>query len=577
MSEENNENQKVTKRDITEEKCKQHPTESAIFLCKKHESMICGRCLHSGHLPCGKLVVDLLHETVTIDVEKVKTMKSALNELNDEILLLHDESKNKKIGSKNNAEKCVQECMELGNKIKQRVDEMTSDIRDGITKTHDENVRKHARIAETCDGKTKWCDNEKSKIDEFVDNNMAGYLYLMCRHFDKEVSDVRSHLKEVKHKQTFNEFYFKQNKVVLKCVFEDLEEVCELQKDTTGSDDGNVNGVVVSNADINKTRRELAALFNQAKQDLDNTELARQKLSNELKQVNQDLAHSEKSRKTNGQELHKAKQDIEKSEQTRRELAALFNQAKQDLDNTELARQKLSNELKQVNQDLAHSEKSRKTNGQELHKAKQDIEKSEQMLLDTETVLTQTSDELGRVQMERAKLQKQFLHIQQYLNWTQPTGTFEIKTETHPSIEMVFTFPDGIQTRHHPSHGKPYKGGTFVGNLDGGKEGMALCMMLKAAFKGGQMFAVGINGNVVLNGISLYKDRTCKRYGLPTPLAYIEYKEKLKAELAAKGITEANIDQTGTLEETFTIDGLSSLEAEFGVFNELTVDLYVRQ
>ncbi|XP_052786303.1 uncharacterized protein LOC128221742 [Mya arenaria] len=466
MNEENNEIPTVTKRDITKERCKQHPTERAIFLCKTHESMICGRCLHSGHLDCVHDVVDLLHEAVTIDFEKVNKMKSALNEVKEEILLLHDESEDKKTIATNNADKCVQECMELGNQIKQRVDELTSGIRDGITKTHDENMSNHSRITETCDVKTKWCDSEKSKIDDFVGNNMVGYLYLMSRHFEKEVSEVRSHLKEIKDKHTFNKFYFKQNKVILKCVFEDLEEVCEQQKEAMGSNDGNFSDIFESKIEINKTRRELTALLNQAKQDLDNTELARKKLCDELKQVKQDLAHSEKTSKKTGQELLKAKQGVEKSEQ------------------------------------------------------------------------------------EGANIQKQFLHIQQYLNWTQPTGTVVVKTETHPSIELVFTFPDGIQTRHHPSRGKPYKGGTFVGNLEGGSDGLALCMMLKEAFKRGQMFNVGKNGNVVLNGISLYKGRT-----LPTPLAYLEYKQKMKAELAAKGITEAKIDQTGTLEETVTVDG----------------------
>ncbi|XP_052821311.1 uncharacterized protein LOC128246857 [Mya arenaria] len=272
MHEDGTENPNVILRDITEERCKQHPTEKAIFLCKIHDSTICGRCLHSGHRPCGEEVVDLLHEVVNIDCEKVNTMKSLLMEIKDEILLLKNEAEHSKENYKENADKCVQECMGFENKIKQRVDELTSGIRDGITKKHNENLTIHSHITKLCDEKTKWCRDLESKIDSFVDKNMAGHLYLMNRYFEKEVSDARSHLKEFKHKHTFKGFDFKENKVILKCVFEDLEEVCAHQEEITGSDDGNANDVGASTTKINQTRRELTVLLSQIKQDLDQSE-----------------------------------------------------------------------------------------------------------------------------------------------------------------------------------------------------------------------------------------------------------------------------------------------------------------
>ncbi|WAR10549.1 hypothetical protein MAR_035625, partial [Mya arenaria] len=85
---------------------------------------------------------------------------------------------------------------------------------------------------------------------------MAGHLYLMNRHFEKEVSDARFHLKE-----------FKQN-----ILSKDLEEVCEHQEEVTGSDDGNANDVGASTTKINQTRRELTVLLSQIKQDLDQSE-----------------------------------------------------------------------------------------------------------------------------------------------------------------------------------------------------------------------------------------------------------------------------------------------------------------
>ncbi|WAR10606.1 hypothetical protein MAR_035682 [Mya arenaria] len=52
----------------------------------------------------------------------------------------------------------------------------------------------------------------------------------------------------------------------------DLEEVCEQQDEVTGSDDGNANDVFAATPKINKTRRELTVLLNQAKHELDNSE-----------------------------------------------------------------------------------------------------------------------------------------------------------------------------------------------------------------------------------------------------------------------------------------------------------------
>ncbi|XP_052814777.1 uncharacterized protein LOC128241749 isoform X2 [Mya arenaria] len=324
-------------KDITEDRCKQHPTERAIFLCNVHESMICGRCLHSEHIPCVKEVVDLLQEGITINCEKVNTMKSVLMEVKHEIRLLKNEAEQSKDNYKKTADKCVQECMELGNKIKRRVDELTSGLRDGITDKHYENLTIHSHITKLCDEKTKWCDDEESKIDNFVDNNLAGHLYLMGRHFEKEASDARSHLKEIKHKHTFKGFDFKENNVILKCLFEDLKEVCEQQDEVTGSDDGNANDVFASLPKINKTRRELTVLLNQAKHESDISEKTRKQFEQELLKAKQDIDKSENKRKQFEQDLLKAKQDIENYKKTQKELRDELKRVKQDLSEKERA------------------------------------------------------------------------------------------------------------------------------------------------------------------------------------------------------------------------------------------------
>ncbi|XP_052812887.1 uncharacterized protein LOC128240324 isoform X2 [Mya arenaria] len=456
--------------------------------------MICGRCLHSEHIPCVKEVVDLLKEGITIDCERVNTMKSLLMEVKDEILLLKNEAEQSKDNYKKTADKCVQDCMELGNTIKRRVDELTSGIRDGIIDKHNENLTIHSHITKLCDEKTKWCDDEESKIDNFVDNNLAGHLYLMSRHFEKEASDARSHLKEMKHKHTFKGFDFKENNVILKCLFEDLDEVCEQQDEVTGSDDGNANDVFAFTPKVNKTRRELTVLLNQAKDELDN---------------------SEKTRKQFEQELLRAKQDIQKSENTRKQFEQDLLKAKQDIVNYEKTQKELRDELKRVKLDL--SEK------------------------------------------ERAVVTSQLSSLKDNIKRTQPTGTVDVKISQgiFGFINLIFTFPDGIQTSHHPSPGNPIKGGTFTARLRRNSEGELLCRMFKAAFRKGVIFILGKEGKVVLDGVSLYDGSVNRLW----ESSYVKYTRTLKAELAAKGSTEADIDQKEKLEETFTLDGLSWLKS----------------
>ncbi|XP_052765727.1 probable E3 ubiquitin-protein ligase DTX3 [Mya arenaria] len=133
-------------------------------------------------------------------------------------------------------------------------------------------------------------------------------------------------------------------------------------------------------------------------------------------------------------------------------------------------------------------------------------------------------------------------------------------------MKLIFTFPEGIQTSHHPSPGKSYKGGTFNGYLANNSEGLAVCMALKAEFSTGRMFTVGKNGKIVPNGVSLY-DHAVYEYSELVGLtgskraSYVAYIQKVKAELADKGITEAGTDQMKHLEETVTVDGLALLQA----------------
>ncbi|WAR10597.1 hypothetical protein MAR_035673, partial [Mya arenaria] len=241
--------------------CEMCCNENAVGYCKTCGNV--GETCINVHKTV-KEVFDLLHEDVSIDCEKINTMKSMFNELKAEILFIKDEAEQSKESYKNNIDKCMEECMESGNRIKQRVDQLTRICKDGISEIYEKNVNSYSHITKTRDEKTKWCDNEESKINDVVDNNMAGHFYLVSRHFEKKVSDARSDLKEIKHKHTFKGIDFKENK--------NLEEVFEQHEDVTGSDDGHANGVVAFITEINKTWRELTALLKNARNELDESE-----------------------------------------------------------------------------------------------------------------------------------------------------------------------------------------------------------------------------------------------------------------------------------------------------------------
>ncbi|XP_052814058.1 cingulin-like [Mya arenaria] len=354
-----------------------------------------------------------------------------------------------------------------------------------------------------------------------------------------------------------------------------------------------------------KTRQELCYELKLVKQDLENSEKTRkqqcdelkqeldtsekvrpftnwlntrQKLCDELERVKKDLDNSEKRRNTFEKDLLQAKLVTEQSEKKRLKLCDELEHVKQDLDHSEKTQNQLRDELKGVKQDLYHSEKTRKQFEQKLLKAKQDIknsEKTQKELRDElkrvkqdlyhsektkkrfEQDLLKTKPGIEKSVKERAVVTAQLSPLKENIKWTQPTGTVDVKKK-FAFINLIFTFPDGIQTTHHPSPGKPYKGGRFTGHLCTDSDGELLCRMLKAAFKKGLMFNFGKEGKVVLDGVTLYNRPL---YDFKEWKTYDAYTQTLKAQLSAKGITEANIDQTEDLFETLNVNGSCLFDA----------------
>ncbi|XP_052812573.1 uncharacterized protein LOC128240108 [Mya arenaria] len=507
--------------DITEEICKHHPTEVALLFCKIHELMICGRCFRSDHISCGHEVVDLCQEAEHIDYDQTNDMSAALNEIKDDSMRMKEEIDRQKERSYTHAVKCNKELDDLKNRLKRKVEHSISTFKEEAQKLHDENIAAFSFISSVCDDKVSWAIKEESQLNEFVNNSLTGRLYLLNRNFDKGISEVKRQMKEAKFQHTFKQFCLKESTVVFKCLTEDLRDVCELQEEVDGSDEGTTFSIKSATQETQKTRKELIEALIQAKRDVDKAETKKNEIEKELLQAKQGWANSEKTKDGYQHELLNVIMDLDKSEQGKNAITKDIPQCKQGWELAEKARQNVKDELER------------------------------------------TKKELDLYQKERAILQA---HFKDHLNWTQPTGRLEVTINydtSVPFIKLDYTFQDGLQTRNHPRPGYPYKGDTFTVRLRDDNESRLACMMLKAAFRKGWMFIIGTDGMVVMDGHFQYNGpiENINYFGGDLNSVYVRYIKMLTGELADKGITDADIDEADNLEETFTVESLSLLEA----------------
>ncbi|KAI6192833.1 hypothetical protein M3Y99_01916100 [Aphelenchoides fujianensis] len=116
-------------------------------------------------------------------------------------------------------------------------------------------------------------------------------------------------------------------------------------------------------------------------------------------------------------------------------------------------------------------------------------------------------------------------------------------------IRINYDFPDGIQTAAHIRPDTPYSGTHRECFLPNTPEGLRVLQLLRIAFDRRLTFTVGDSqtsgrrNTVVWNGIHHKTRRTGgpQAYGYPDP----GYLDRVKAELAAVGVTEADLDDGG--------------------------------
>ncbi|XP_052816550.1 heat shock 70 kDa protein 12A-like isoform X2 [Mya arenaria] len=253
--------------DITEDICKDHPAERTPLFCKTHDTMICGRCLHSDHLSCEN--VDLCKEAKHIDYDQANDMNQALSEIKDELKRIKDEVDQKIASSNTHTSKCNKELNDLENKLKGNVDDSIKAFRKETCKINDENNDAFSYISSICEEKLRWVEKEESQIDDFVSNSLPGYLYVLGRKFNKNISEVKRQMKEVEYKHTFKNVCLKENNVALKCLIEDLRDICEVQEEVDGSDEGITNSLGSPRQETQMGREELIEALRKAKFDAD--------------------------------------------------------------------------------------------------------------------------------------------------------------------------------------------------------------------------------------------------------------------------------------------------------------------
>ncbi|XP_046558137.1 uncharacterized protein LOC124267270 [Haliotis rubra] len=116
----------------------------------------------------------------------------------------------------------------------------------------------------------------------------------------------------------------------------------------------------------------------------------------------------------------------------------------------------------------------------------------------------------------------------------------------HPhdgTITIRYNIPGGIQKEEHPNPGKPYMGAYWTAYLPDSWEGKKVLRLLIVAFDRRLTFTVGrsvttgAENKVTWNDIH-HKTSYFGNFGYPDP----GYLKRVQEELAAKGVTEADID-----------------------------------
>ncbi|XP_069140730.1 probable E3 ubiquitin-protein ligase DTX3 [Argopecten irradians] len=140
---------------------------------------------------------------------------------------------------------------------------------------------------------------------------------------------------------------------------------------------------------------------------------------------------------------------------------------------------------------------------------------------------------------------------------TQPPGHINIQRlssgtlpgyEQYGIISVSYSFPNGIQGPEHPHPGTRFSGTSRTGYFPESPEGIKVVRLLKVAFDRRLVFTVGRSRTTGADNVVTWNDIHHKtsftggteNFGYPDPT----YLGRVTEELAAKGVTEEDLDHT---------------------------------
>ncbi|XP_033757350.1 probable E3 ubiquitin-protein ligase DTX3 [Pecten maximus] len=140
---------------------------------------------------------------------------------------------------------------------------------------------------------------------------------------------------------------------------------------------------------------------------------------------------------------------------------------------------------------------------------------------------------------------------------TQPPGHINIQRlsngnlpgyEQFGIISVSYSFPNGVQGPEHPHPGTRFSGTSRTGYFPDCPEGVKVVRLLKVAFDRRLVFTVGRSRTTGADNVVTWNDIHHKtafnggpqNFGYPDPT----YLGRVTEEIAAKGVTEADLDHT---------------------------------
>ncbi|KAH3781098.1 hypothetical protein DPMN_158923 [Dreissena polymorpha] len=207
--------------DIHLRKCPNHDTENQTFYCADHDVTVCGRCVHSNHKMCDS--VDLY--AVTADKARYSNSVSTLSAIEREIegyenaliddILLNDDCKS------NSLDAVDAFCSKLMKRLTILKD---NSIRE-LTEKHLQNNTSLRQVLNKCKNERLSVNKRKLLIQELVEKQHDGHLYVELSRFDQNKQDIEAAIRSLNDGKQLLHFSFNPNKPLEKIICNEINDI----------------------------------------------------------------------------------------------------------------------------------------------------------------------------------------------------------------------------------------------------------------------------------------------------------------------------------------------------------------